>query len=235
MLTHAAVQQSIVNAINYLQKATHPHALMFMTILHRRFGIKEFADAGERYDAVLPQQPPEDIPVLRVFRRIFDANNPIVPEDWDHVIIPTDRLIISALYCDRLGLPPEFADAMQRAVSQGGYGLTHAVLAWAWIQDNNYKLELPEGLLEEMFSGAAAMIDEDPTSVNDVKLEAGAFLCMARQSARVNLEFVERVVRFQNPDGGWGAINDSNWHATILALMIVLHVRFPNASALVPG
>ena len=235
MLTHPAVSASITGAVNYLQQATHPHALMFMTILHRRFRIKEFADAGQRYDAVLPEQPPDQQPVLRVFRRIFDADNPIVPEDWDHVIIPTDRLIISALYCDRLGLPPEFADAMQRAVSQGGYGLTHAVLAWAWIQDNNYRLDLPPALLEQMFSGAAAMIDEDPTSVNDVKLEAGAFLCMARQSSRVNLEFVERVVRFQNPDGGWGAINDSNWHATILALMIVLHVRFPDASALVPG
>lgn len=234
MLTHADVRQTIADAVNYLQEATHPHALMFMTILHRRFGIEEFADAGKWYDDVLPQQPPEEIPVHRVFRRVFDADNPIVPDDWDHVATPTDRLIISALYCDRLGLPPDFADVMQRAVRQGGYGLTHAVLAWAWIQDNNYELELPEGLLEEMFAGAAAMIDEDPTSVDDVKLEAGAFLCMARQSARVNPDFVQRVVRFQNPDGGWGPVNDSNWHATILALMIMLHVRFPYASALVP-
>ena len=43
MLTHAALRASIANAVAYLQQATHPHALMLMTILHRRFGIEEFA------------------------------------------------------------------------------------------------------------------------------------------------------------------------------------------------
>jgi len=44
--------------------------------------------------------------------------------------------------------------------------------------------------------------------VNDIKLEAGAFLCLARQSARVNPEFVRRVVAFRNADGGWGGDKD---------------------------
>lgn len=226
MLTQAHVDIAVTRAITYLQGVRHPHALMFMTVLHRRFGIEEFADAGERYDAVLPEYP-DKAAVLRVFRRAFDADNPLVPDDWEHVTIPTDRLLITALYCDRLGLPPTFVEALRAAVSQGGYGVTHAILAWTWVQENGCKLELPEGFLEEMFSGAAAMIDEDPTSIDDVKLEAAAFLCMARQSARVNLEFVKRVIAYQNGDGGWGAVNDSNWHATILALMIVLHVSVP--------
>ena len=226
MLTQDQVDSSIRNAIAYLQEVRHPHALMFMTVLHRRFGIEEFADAGERYDAVLPEHP-DKAPVLRVFRRAFDADNPLVPEDWDHVTIPTDRLLIAALYCDRLGLPPSFADALRRAVSQGGYGVTHAILAWVWIQENGCKLELPAGFLEEMFGTAAAMIDADPTSIDDVKLEAAAFLCLARQSARVDLTFVRHVIGYQNPDGGWGAVDDSNWHATILGLMIVLHIQLP--------
>ncbi|HUF71900.1 MAG TPA: hypothetical protein VMR74_03260 [Gammaproteobacteria bacterium] len=234
MLTPADVDTTIGSAIAYLQKVRHPHALMFMTILHRLYGIEEFADAGKRYDEVLPEQPPDKIPVLRVFRRIFDADNPLIPDDWDHVKIPTDRLIISALYCDRLGLPDSYAEALQRAVSQGGYGRTHAVLAWAWIQDNQYDLEVPDGFLEEMFSSTVAIINDDPTSVDDLKLEAGAFLCMARQAWRVDLGFVRRVIAFQNEDGGWGAKDDSNWHATILALMIVLHVKFPYAAALIP-
>lgn len=234
MLTQAHIDTTIRNAIAYLQQVRHPHALMFMTILHRRFRIEEFADAGKRYDEVLPEQPPDKQPVLRVFRRVFDAENPLVPDDWDHVTIPTDRLIISALYCDRIGLPDSFAEALQRAVRQGGYGRTHAVLAWAWIQDNQYDLEVPDGFLEEMFSTTAAIINDDPTSIDDVKLEAGAFLCMARQAERVDLGFVRRVFAFQNEDGGWGAKDDSNWHATILALMIVLHVRFPYSAALIP-
>lgn len=226
MLTQDQVDVAVAKAIEYLKGARHPHALMFMTVLHRRFGIEEFADAGERYDAVLPEHP-EQAPVLRVFRRAFDADNPLVPDDWEHVTVPTDRLLITALYCDRLGLPATFAEALRTAVSQGGYGVTHAILAWVWTRENGCKLDLPAGFLDEMFGSAAAMIDRDPTSIDDVKLEAAAFLCLARQSARVNLAFVRHVVGYQNGDGGWGAVNDSNWHATILALMIILHVSVP--------
>jgi hypothetical protein len=85
-----------------------------------------------------------------------------------------------------------------------------------------------------MFGTVARIIDDDPTSVNDIKLEAAAFLCLARQVHRVDLGFVRRVIAFRNADGGWGrpaegAGNpaESSWHSTILALMILLHVRFP--------
>jgi len=231
MLTDDSVHETIRKAIDYLQQATHPHALMFMTILHRRFRIEEFADAGKRYDALLPGHPDR---VLRLFRRIFDADNPIDPEDLEHVVSPTDRLIISALYCDRIGLPDTFAEALARAVSQGGYGATHALLAWVWLNDNSYKLDVPDGFVEEMYSAVARIIDEDPTVIHDVNLEAAAFLCLARQHERVDLGFVRRIIALQNPDGGWGAVNESNWHATILALMTLVHVSFPESGASTP-
>jgi hypothetical protein len=92
--------------------------------------------------------------------------------------------------------------------------------------------------VDEMVGAVAAIIDEDPTSVNDIKLEAGAFLCLARQSTRVDRGFVQRVVRFQNADGGWGMPvegagdpDGSSWHSTILALMILLCVSFPGAES----
>jgi hypothetical protein len=210
---------------------------MFMGLIHRRFGVEEFADCPARYDAVLAEHP-ERAPVLRVFRRMFDAENPLDLDDWKHVTIQTDRLIISALYSDRLGLPPSFADALARAVGQGGYAATHALLAWVWLQENRCELEVPEGFVDEMVGAVAAIIDEDPTSVNDIKLEAGAFLCLARQSTRVDRGFVQRVVRFQNADGGWGMPvegagdpDGSSWHSTILALMILLCVSFPGAES----
>jgi len=228
MLTEAGVRASIANAINFLKDTREPHALAFMTILHRRFGIEEFADCGKRYDEVLPNHSDR---VLRVFRRIFDANNPIDPDDWAHVIVPTDRLMVSALYCDRLGLPPSYADALATAVRQGGYGATHALLSWIYIQDNGCKLDLPDGFLEEMYRTVAGIIDADPTVIHDVNLEAAAFLCLARQGARIDPGFVQRVVALQNDDGGWGAVNASNWHATVLALMILVHISFPDTAS----
>jgi hypothetical protein len=234
MLTESDVRATVASAIGFLQRAREPHALLFMGLIHRRFGIEEFADTLQRYDEVLPEHP-DRAPVLRVFRRMFDANNPVQPEDWEHVTIQTDRLLVSALYCDRLGLPDSFAEALGRAVSQGGYAATHALLAWYWVQENGCELAVPDGFVDRMYATVATVIGEDPTSVNDIKLEAGAFLCLVRQSARVDLGFVRRVIAYQNADGGWGTPaegagnpDESSWHSTILALMILLHVRFPD-------
>jgi hypothetical protein len=235
MLTEADVEAAVARAIAFQRRTLEPHALLFMGLMHRRFGVEAFADSLERYDAVLPEHP-DRAPVLRVFRRMFDADNPIEPDDWDHVTTPTDRLLVSALYCDRLGLPPSFAEALARAVGQGGYAATHALLSWVWIRENGCELPVPEGFVDDMVAAVAAIIDDDPTSVNDIKLEAGAFLCLARQSERVDLGFVRRVIAIQNRDGGWGVPaagagnpDESSWHSTILALMILLHVRFPAA------
>jgi hypothetical protein len=233
MLTEAEVATVTANAIAFLQQAREPHALLFMGLIHRRFGVKEFANCLALYDEALPNHP-DRAPVLRVFRRMLDANNPIQPEDWEHVTLQTDRLLVSALYCDRLGVPESFAEALARAVSQGRYAATHALLAWICVQENRCELAVPAVFLENMFGTVARIIDDDPTSVNDIKLEAAAFLCLARQVHRVDLGFVRRVIAFRNADGGWGrpaegAGNpaESSWHSTILALMILLHVRFP--------
>jgi hypothetical protein len=234
LLSEAEVDGVVANAIAFLKSAREPHALLFMGLIHRRCGVAEFANALELYDDELPKHP-DRAPVLRVFRRMFDANNPIQPEDWEHVTIQTDRLLVSALYCDRLGLPESFAEVLGRAVSQGRYAATHALLAWIWVQENGCPLALPVGFLEKMYGTVAAIIDEDPTSVNDIKLEAAAFLCLARQAHRVDLGFVRRVIAFRNEDGGWGRPvegagnpDESSWHSTILALIILLHVKFEN-------
>ena len=238
MLREGELAAVVANAIAFLKSAREPHALLFMGLIHRRFGVNEFANALELYDAELPKHP-DRAPELRVFRRMFDANNPIRLEDWEHVTIPTDRLLISALYCDRLGLPDSFADVLAKAVSQGRYAATHALLAWVWIQENRCPLTVAAGFFDEMCSAVARIIDEDPTSVNDIKLEAAAFLCLAHQVRRVDLGFVGRVIAVRNDDGGWGRSVEgagnphaSSWHSTILALMILLHVRFPAAGNL---
>lgn len=235
-LSEAGVRETVANAVDFIRETREPHALLWLNVMHRRFAIEAFADALERYDEVLAERPKE-APLLRVLRRVADAGNPLEPDDWDHVLIPTDRLLVSALYCDRLGLPPGFAEALGNAVSVGGYPLTHALLTWIWVNENGCELALPDGFVERMFGAVAAVIDENPGMVNDLKLEAAAFLCLARQGRRVAPAFVQRVVALQNADGGWGRPDDvdpekpdqSSWHSTILALLLLLHVEFPGA------
>jgi hypothetical protein len=234
MLTEASVRTAIANGTAFLNRTREPYGLLFMDLMHRRFGVPEFADALERYDQEIAARP-EEAPLLRVLRRAGDADNPLRPDDWDHVKIHTDQLLATALYCDRLGVPPSFADTLAKGVEQGGYHATHALLAWIWTQDNRCPMAVPDGFAEEMYRAVAAILEDHPTLVNDLKLEAAAFLCLARQGKRVDPRFVAHVVAIQRADGGWGELdiedpanpNGSSWHSTALALMLLLHVKFP--------
>jgi hypothetical protein len=236
MLTEAQVRTAIANGIKFVNRTREPYGLWFMGLMHIRFKIPEFADALKRYDEEIEARPKE-APVLRVLRRLLDANNPLRPDDWDHLKIHTDQVLAAALYCDRLGLPEDYAEVLEKGVKAGGYHATHVLLAWIWLNDNRCKLTVRDGFVEDMHRAVAAILEDRPTIVNDLKLEAAAFLCMARQGKRVDPRFVRLVVSIQRADGGWGrpdtpnpdSPDDSSWHSTILALLLLLHVDFPTA------
>jgi hypothetical protein len=236
MLTEQQVRTAVANGIKFVNATREPYGLWFMGMMHRLFRIPEFADALQRYDEVVAERPNE-APVLRVLRRLNDANNELRPNDWDHVKIHTDQLLAVALHCDRLGFPPDYAATLDAGVKAGGYHATHVLLAWIWLQDNRCKLPVRDGFAEDLYRANVAILEARPTMVNDLMLEAAAFLCMARQGQRVNPRFVEHVVSIQRADGGWGKLDTpdpanpdgSSWHTTILALLLLLHVQFPKA------
>ena len=79
-------------------------------------------------------------------RRLNDVNKPLQPDDWDAVQIHTDQVLAVALYCDRLGFPPAYAETLEAGVKAGGYHATHVLLAWIWLQDNRCKLPFETAL-----------------------------------------------------------------------------------------
>jgi hypothetical protein len=223
------LQRAVANSINFFEGSREPHALLMLDVMHRRFGIAAFADALQRYDEALAERP-EHAPLLRVFRRIADHDNPLYSEDLQEVSEDIDRITVPALYCDRLGLPDNYPEMLDEAARTGGYLLTHVLLAWIWIQDNGCEVPLPDGFIETMYRANAALIGDDPV-VNDLELEAAAFLYLAGQGALVDDAFVERVIAVQNYDGGWlyssDTLGDSYWHTTVLGLLLLLHVEYP--------
>jgi hypothetical protein len=225
-----ALQRAVAKAVDFFEGSREPWALLMLDVTHRRFGIAEFADTLQRYDQVLAERP-QQAPLMRVFRRIADHDNPLQVEDLQAVSEEVDRVTVPALYCDRLGLPADYPAMLVEAANRGEQLLTHVLLAWIWIQDNGCEVPLPDGFIEDMYRANAALINDDHGGVTDLKLEAAAFLYLAGQGALVDHAFVERVIAVQNFDGGWAPSSDtpgdSNWHPTILGLLILLHVEFP--------
>jgi hypothetical protein len=224
--TERTLENAVANAIGFFADSREPFALLWLDVMHRRFGIEPFADALSRFDSVLGTRPKESS-LLRVFRRMAARDNPLLLEDMDAVTHPSDRLVVCALYCDRLGLSPSFFTGMlEQAVQAGGYYLTHALLAVIWMQEYGGELGLPAELVDNLYGANAALISAEPRTVSDLKLEAAAFLQLAGQGARVDRAFVDSVLLTQQRDGGWGKTRDglSDWHATILALLLLLHL-----------
>jgi len=240
--TDPALQQAVKNAIAYLKQTQDAMGLLMINVLYRQFSIAEFNDSLQRYDQILASNPE---PINRIFRRIADYDTSAVqPDDFNSVTDQLDRITVPALYSDRMALPDDYlsqlTDAMesgvfyaQNSINSGSYLLTHALLATIWLQNNHCSLQLPEDFTSTLYQYNAALIG-DGSQVNDIQLEAAAFLYQAGQGNLVNPDFVQNVIAAQFTDGGWSVTQDTpgntNWHPSVLALMILLHVEYPAAS-----
>jgi hypothetical protein len=229
------LQPVVVGAINFFEESDEPddpYALLLLDVVHRRFGIEEFADSLNRYDELMGILPYE-APLMRLFRRIADYNTPFQYWDLEEVSEDVDRLTIPALYCNQLDLPRDYQSALKHSFSLGGYMLTHTLLACIWVQENGCELPVSEDFIEDVYSANAALINDDGV-VEDLELEAAAFLCLAGQGSLVDHIFVDRVIASQNYDWGWLFSSDksgvSNWHPSVLALLFLLHMEYPSES-----
>jgi hypothetical protein len=216
----------VSSAIDYFRTSTEPEAMLWLDLMNRRFGITEFSGALEQFDHLLYWVT--DKSYVRMFRRMADYKTSINAEELKRVTNEVDVITLPALYCDRLDFPANYSTLLQDGVSNGGYQLTHVLLAWIWIQENGGEIELPDGFVEDMYQANAALINTDST-VTDIEMEAAAFLCLAGQGELVDDSFVDCVIDSQAADGSWGEA-DRSWHTTVLGLLYLLHMEFPSDS-----
>ena len=236
-----AMQQAIQNAVTYLQPTDDAVGLLMLNVIYRQFGVAEFSNSLQRYDQILADNPD---PRTRVFRRIADYDNSIVqPDDFSAVTDQLDKITYPALYADRRPLPNDYLLQLQAAmdtgffyaqqsVTSGAYLLTHALMATIFLHDNHSTLQLPENFTSALYEETAMLIG-DGSQVDDIELEAAAFLYQAGQGNLVPTVFVQNVLAAQNSDGGWSVTHgtdNSHWHPSVLALMLILHVAYPEPS-----
>jgi len=234
LLRPTSSELAIANAINFFEDEREPYAMLMLDVVYRRFGIEAFANASQIFDeelAVAEVERPYEARLLRVFRRIIDYNNQLQNGDLEAVSADIDLITVPALYCDRNGLSANYPEFLDEALVRGDYLLPHVLLAWIWVQENSYEWPKPESFIGNVINSVAALSGED-SPVDDLNLEAAAFLCLAGQQASITNAFVERVLAAQNNDGGWSYLGeeagDSDWHPTILALLLLLHLKHPS-------
>jgi hypothetical protein len=226
------LEEAVGNATNYLAQTQDPYTLLNLNVIYRRFGITEFANSLNRYDQLLAKNT-ENVPLLRIFRRIADYDNTPQTDDFYSVTDEINQITVPALYSDRSILPYYYMSELNDAANSGGCLLTHALLATIWLQENHCELPIPSDFTESLYHYNAGLIGNDSV-VNDLVLEAAALLYLAGQGALVSDAFVQRVIANQNHDGGWSASSDtpvsSYPHTSVLGLMPLLHIEFPAAS-----
>ena len=218
--------QPVLKAINYFSTPTEPEAILWLDVMHRRFGIDEFTNALQAFDQMMVWS--SDKAYVNMFRRMADYYYTVNSAELGKVTNELDIITLPALYCDRVDLPANYSTLLIDGANEGGYKLTHVLLAWIWLQENGGEVELPEGFVEEMYLANAALINTDST-ITDVEMEAAAFLCLAGQNDLVDAAFIDQVITTQESDGGWGGTN-KRWHTTVLGLLYLLHMEFPSNS-----
>jgi hypothetical protein len=205
-----------------------------LNVLYRQFGVIAFADSVQTYDQIMAIDPGAAA-YMRVFLRIADYNNTLQPGDMQSITDALDLITTPALYSDRTPLPTDYSQTLNQSYYEGGYDLTHVLLACIWMQDNGVQVPMPSGFVENVYNATAALVGNGSV-VTDTNLEAAAFLFEAGQGALVSNDFVTRVIAVQNSDGGWPSTTDtptpagSYWHSSVLALMILLYTENPSNS-----
>jgi hypothetical protein len=141
--------------------------------------------------------------------------------------------IAIAANCDRIQPPKDFNNRLAAEVDEGGYALTHVVLAMRFMTEN--KCQLPSNSEQLLSSAYEALIkNATDTSISyDLKYESIAFLLSSDRKNAVQKGWIEQVISEQNPDGGWPVdqqYKESDQHPTLLALWALLEYSQPNAS-----
>lgn len=133
------------------------------------------------------------------------------------------------MYCDLYGLPQDFFPGVHRLARQGGYALTHAMLALVMVRGNKCtydKTAYRQELLGEIEMLRAMLQNISVTS--DLGIESVLMLQLSRKSpemagepSHVNPQWIDQILAAQSPDGSWY----QNDHTTVIALWLLLELK----------
>jgi hypothetical protein len=189
--------------------------------LSRRYGVTVALADGDSQAATPPG-----------YERLVDPYATTSRADIAALASPVDRILTTALHCDRLGVPDGWLTTLSDASDRGGYALTHAVLATGWTVENGCLSSVDTGPLRarqretllQLIDSLDDLARSDERAA-DVWLEALALLAYLPGGGEAPRAARERLLVLQQADGGWPEHPDatrSSPHASAFALWALL-------------
>ena len=146
-------------------------------------------------------------------------------------MLTINELILRAFYSDEVPYTDEmFSWVLNNFSKRGGYDLTHSIMVYAILRERGgYDAEKIEQALDELCELVVEEQEEDHSrgSITDFDLyaERVGFLIIANRCDLIKEEWIEKIISFQNEDGGFplGKYGEeSHAHSTYVALLALM-------------
>jgi hypothetical protein len=231
----ARLDAAVARGLAYLRRdRSDLSALVVLDYLQRRYAL-----AGDLAFVETRGPGEDDDARLRTWGRLVGLERRLAPNALGPLAgaASVEDVVMHALYCDRVPLPPTFVDFLRAFAERGDYELTHAPLALALARDNGCPLdEAAVVALEARLRAQLRALIGRPRGDRrfeplDVRYEALAVLEDLLSARDVPDAWLADLVSEQQPDGGWRPAPDgsSRPHPTVLAVWALLARRHPDA------
>jgi hypothetical protein len=236
-------ERALDRGLGYFREHVHevdPGWANLFDYMNRRFQVEATTADGQPLHEVAERQERQEM--AEIFRRLVDPAADIEKRRIAELESTIDRITASALHCDRIPLPGDWVQILEKSSDFGGYALTHSALAGEWTFENGCRswdelaglrrrqIELLIEQVEEGFeqpqAGEASL---------DIWIESIVMLYYLGAGSRVNPEWIDTLLEQQRRDGGWPRSHrakGSNPHPTALALWVLLEQLQPDAPAI---
>ena len=228
-------QQAVSDGAEFLQAnidQIDPLHLSGLDHIYRRWGVEPLASFGAAASAAASRLPPSGSGVPTEEQALARLVDPArrVPPAGAASLPDTSRVMVSGLYCDVRPLTTDDLSAWERELSAGGYGPTHVLLAWFFMEDLGCDDARAAALAEEAIDLVAAELGTRASTsplewaVDDLSVEQIVVLAEAGRADLVGSGWVDAIVAAQRDDGRWqwgGPLAEPDpfdWHATALAV-----------------
>lgn len=227
-----AEQRAIINAEKYLTDnlgAVATEQRLILDYLQRKFDLDMKLNAGT--SPITIKTNADNYPLEIHFVERIAYPDKLVSAKPRNVLDPMSWVTVYSANCDHTPLPKDFWTKVKQNYSQGGYEMTHILLALSFMKDNGCAVPDQAREIEREVIAAMIQLANDPATNADLRYESIAFIMLAGKYDSVNSEWIQKILSEQRPDGSWSfTLNDgkSNDHATTLALWAILEYKNPN-------